>query len=214
MIAHKLSFIGLKEDYLNKYLNVAVVMKTESYCIIENMIIKKNIDLIITIFIVILLSFMDIELAMVVGCISFSVILIRRTISFLNKGHARGYEILKNGKTLSIPKRVEIFELVDATSPDKLYKYVNIFRSMVIPPRILVIRFQESFEISNRSVVLLDVIEKVLSEEKIGILFSEVDDDRKHQLIKMDLMKNVADSNIFKNIDDALTYAKKILKIN
>lgn len=174
----------------------------------------ENRDVWIIILAIISLGFINLHLALLVGCIYTLILVMTKTIDRLNPIHNNGNQIISGGEKLFVPNRVKIFELIDASSKDKLYKYVHVFKGMVIPPRILIIRFQESFEISHRSIVVLHKVEKTLSKEKIELIFSDVDLPIKNLLIKMDLLKNIAENNICKNINDALTRAEEILEIN
>jgi len=171
-------------------------------------------DIFIIILIVIAFSFIDLRAALFMGAVITSIILIRRAIKHLNPRHTNGYKILKEGNEISVPQRVEVFELSNSATMGILYKYVEVLRMMTVHPRILIIRFKRILRISPDEAHILGEVIICLSVEKIKIFFSDVDMNLEKQLKKYDLVQKVGEDNIFYTIDDALNRAEKTLNIH
>lgn len=162
-------------------------------------------------FVVALTSLLGIEFTLFIACICISVFLNRRTIRSLNPRHANGEKIFNEGKNLSIPERVEVFELADSLSINKLRQYTSLFGSMAVQPKILVLRLREFSTVTPDNILVLTEVVRALSEDKVEIIFSEVDENIEPRMKKLGLVVNGPDRNIAKNIGDALAQAEEML---
>lgn len=84
--------------------------------------------------------FIDIQLAAFIAVICTIILLTRRIILYYNPGFIKGYYIFYNGKDLTVSRGVDIFDLSKVPSMEHLYNYIEVIRSILVPPLILVIR--------------------------------------------------------------------------
>ena len=170
-------------------------------------------DVIIILLIFILFSFIDITLASLFSIISTAILLIRRIIFSLNPGFIKGHKIFYEGKEVSVPKSVDVFDLRYPSLMEKLYQYIEVIRSISVPPRILIIRFNGIFQMEKAEFHILNEVINQLSKSKIKIILSDVVTGLEDQLIQKGIAQRIGKKNIFSNISDTMIHAKEVLKI-
>ncbi len=94
-----------------------------------------------------------------------------------------------------------------------LYKYISALRTLEIRPKILIIRFKRIPQIHPADVHVLEKVIRVLSERKIILFISDVDENIKNQFNFYNLNEKIGNGKIFYKIDDALKRAEIILNI-
>jgi len=167
-------------------------------------------DFAILILIITVFYFINLELTIYGGAICFALFLHHRMIRALNPDHGSARKFFSDGKEVLIPEGVELFELTDL-SADSLFRYVNIFSNMMIHPRILIVRFQSSFKATPANMHFLVEALKILYQLEVRVIFSDVNDDIKLQLIKIGLIGTEENRSISANVNDALTEAGGII---
>ena len=147
-------------------------------------------DIIMIILIIVPFTFIDLRTALFVGAICTSIFFMQGTIRYLKSMDINGYRILNEVNELSVPKGVEVFELAGNFPIEILYKYISVFRTLSIHPKILIIRFKRSSKIHKHEVRVLEKVAMALSERKI-----------------------ITDTNYFYRIEDTFNRAETIFKI-
>jgi MFS superfamily sulfate permease-like transporter len=168
-------------------------------------------DAIIIAMIFIVCSFIDVLLACFVTAICTSILLTRRVILSLNPGFIRGHKISLKGKTLSVSKGIDVFDLNNSESIESLYKYIEVICNIAIPPKILIIRFSEIFQVKQFELHILNKVIKRFGTNKISIILSDVRANVQHQLRQNGIAQKIGEENIFYYITDALNHANEIL---
>jgi MFS superfamily sulfate permease-like transporter len=161
-----------------------------------------------------LFSFIDLEFAFFGSFICFSILFTRRIIFDLNPGAVTGHKIYFKEKELSVPNGVDVFDAGDDSTFDNLYRYSEVIAQILIPPRILIIRFNNKSRINRLEIMTLNQILKRLEMHNILIMFSDVNVNLQNQFRKNSVAEKIGEENIFYYIKDALTHAGDILKCN
>lgn len=169
--------------------------------------IGKEILIIVSVFTV--LTFIDLTLAFFVATICITLVLTRRLIFQLNPLSSKEKEIAYEGNILSIPTRVEVFEIKDISSLESLLKYVNILQGITIPPRILIIRC--CIVLSPEEFCFIEEVLKILDSGEIMAVFSDLDKTNTDDLRLFGLKGKTRETYVCDNITDALSYASGIL---
>lgn len=167
-------------------------------------------------FIIILLFgsfyFIDIRTAAFVAVVCTTVLLTRRIILYLNPGFIKDYYINYNEKELTVPKGVDVFDLSKVPSMEYLYKYIEVIRGILMPPRILIIRFSGIIQIKKYELDVLKEVLHRLKKSKITVILSDVEENVRHQFGEYEIENEVGMDHIFYAISDSLTQANKSLK--
>ena len=154
--------------------------------------------------------FIDTELAFFISALTTAILLTRRVILDFNPGFVKGHHINYHKKELGVPKGVDIFDLSTVPSIDYLFKYIEVIRSILRPPLILIIRFSEIIEMKECELDILG--EAILRIQKSGIvvMISDAGLNIQNQFRQHGIEKKVGKGKIFDNIKDALSKAKII----
>ena len=168
-------------------------------------------DTIIIAMIFIFCSFIDVLLACFVTAICTSILLTRRVILNLNPGFIKGHKIKFKEKALSVSKGIDVFDLNNSQSIESLYKYMTVIQSIAVPPKILIIRFSEIFQVKQFELHILNKIIKRFGTNKISIILSDVRANVQYQLMQNGVAQKIGEENIFYYITDALNHANEIL---
>lgn len=158
-------------------------------------------------------SFINIPLAAFIGVICTAIFLTRRIILDYNPGSIKGYHIYNNGRELLIPNGIDVFDLSKVPSAEYLSKYVEVIRGILNPPQILIIRFCEIFQLDEFEFDILKKVILQLKRSKIMIILSDVEKRINHQFEQYEIENEIGTENIFYSISDAVTHAKKHLRI-
>jgi MFS superfamily sulfate permease-like transporter len=162
----------------------------------------------------ILFCFIDLKLAFFISLICFAILWTRTIILDLNPGAVMGHKIYFKGKELFVPETVDIFDVGNDSSFDNLSRYAEIIRQILIPPRILIIRFNNKYSVTQFEVKTLIQIIKRLKTNKILVLFSDVNVNLQNQFRENGIAGNIGEENIFYYIKGALKQIRDILKSN
>lgn len=177
----------------------------------ENGIIR---DAVILIFLFLISSFVDLQLAFLVSVICFYLLMIRRVILKLNPGFIRGYRIIFKGKELVVPKGVDVFTIDDAHSIQALDKYAEIIQGIAAPPGVIIVRFSKIKRLTQLEAnILLEFMDQA-SAYKMTIIFSDVGAILHYKFRKSKIELKIGEDHIFCYISDALVHARKILNAN
>lgn len=168
--------------------------------------IGKEILIVVSVFTV--LTFIDITLAFFVATTCITLVVTRRLIFQLNPLSSKEKEIAYEGNMLSIPMRVEVFEIKDISSLESLLKYVNILQGIAIPPRILIIRC--CMVLSPVDFSFIEEVLKILDSREIMAVFSGLDKTNKEDL-RLCGGGKAREIYVCDNITDALSHAAGIL---
>jgi MFS superfamily sulfate permease-like transporter len=141
-------------------------------------------------------------------------LLIRRVILQLNPGFIKRHKIFYKDKELAVPDGVDIFDLGKPPSIGNLYSYVEVIRNIAIPPRIMIIRFNNKFRITQSELDILNKIIKRLGLQKILIVFSDVNVNMQNHFRQTGIAEKIGEENIFYFIIDALEHTKNVLRSN
>ena len=171
-------------------------------------------DLFISIFLFILISFINLQFAFFLSIVCISILSIRRVILQLNPGFIKGYKFFYKDKELAVPDGVDIFDLGNPPSIGNLYSYVEVIRNIAVSPRILIIRFNNKFRITQLELDILNKIIKRLGLQKILIVFSDVNVNMQNHFRQTGVAEKIGEENIFYYIIDALEHTKQILRPN
>lgn len=154
------------------------------------------------------LCFVDVSLAVFIGSISFAVLLIRRIILYYNPGFIKGHHIYDQEKELTVAKEVDVFDLGGVPSLEYLFNYTEVIRSMLIPPRIFIIRFCGIVLLKEPELETLRKVLWQLKSRKITVLLSDIEENMMLNQSGWHSIENeVGLYHIFFNIKDALTFA-------
>lgn len=167
-------------------------------------------DILIIVFAFLVFAFIDIRLAVLVGTVCTAVLLIRRFAFDLNPLSAKR-KITYEGQELTIPEKVEIFELKDSASFESLFKYSNILQSIAIPPRVLIIRFELISYIRKDECYFLSETISTLNKRGIVILLADVNESILGDLKREDIFSNFSEKNVFQNLIMALNKVREII---
>jgi len=141
-------------------------------------------------------------------------LLIRRVILQLNPGFIKRHNFFYKDKELAVPDGVDIFDLCKPPSIGNLYSYVEVIRNIAIPPRIMIIRFNNKFRITHSELDILNKIIKRLGLQKILIVFSDVNVNMQNHFRQTCIAEKIGEENIFYFIIDALEHTKNVLRSN
>lgn len=166
-------------------------------------------DLLIGLLIFTILFFIDLQLAFFVSVICISILLCRRIVYDLNPGFIRGHKIYFKGMELNVPDGVDIFDLGNA---DYLLRYVEVIRNLLAPPRVLIIRCNKKFSVSQLEISKLYRVIKLLELNRISLVFSDVNATVQNQFRQNGISEMVKEGNIFFYIKDALAKAVEVMK--
>ncbi len=158
------------------------------------------------------LYFIDIRLAAFIAVICTTILLTRRTILYYNPGFIKGYYIFYNGKELTVPKGVDVIDLSKIPAMKEIYNYIEVIRSILTPPTILIIRFRgkKHLKESERDILIKGL--QQLKKSKILVILSDVEENVRREFRKSDIENKVGMENIYYSINDALIQAKRIQK--
>jgi len=156
--------------------------------------------------------FIDIGVAVFIGIITAVILLTRRIILAHNPGFIKGHHIYYDGKELSVPRGVDVFDLSTVSSMDYLYSYIEIVRSILMPPSIFIIRFSGIIEIMEAELDILSESIRQLQTSGIIVILSDANLNIQNQFRQHGIEKKVGEGNIFDSIKSALTKAK-LLKV-
>jgi MFS superfamily sulfate permease-like transporter len=158
------------------------------------------------------LCFVELSLAVYVGSVSFSILLIRRIMLYYNPGFIKGHHIYAKEKELTVAKEVDVFNLGEVSSIEYLNNYTEVIWSILMPPRIFIIRFSGVFLLRESE---LDILKKVilrLQTRKIIVILSDIEKNILDHVGWYKIENQVGVDHIFFNIYDALDLANKELK--
>lgn len=156
--------------------------------------------------------FIDIGVAVFIGIITAVILLTRRIILAHNPGFIKGHHIYYDGKELTVPKGVDVFDLSNSASINYLYSYIEIIRGILVPPRVLIIRLSGIIHLEENELEILSEAILRLQKSKIIVIFSEPDENILNQFQRYNIERNVGMENILYTIDDALKQANKALR--
>jgi hypothetical protein len=155
------------------------------------------------------LYFLGLSLAVYVGSVSFALLLIRRIILYYNPGFIKGHHIYDQGKELTVAKEVDVFDLGEVPAIENLYNYSGVIRSILMPPRIFIIRFCGIVLLEGPE---LEIVKKVilrLQRRKIIVILSDIEEIMLDQPGWNEIEKEVGLDHIFFSIKDALNWSEK-----
>ena len=110
-----------------------------------------------------------------------------------------------------LEKPFDVFDLGEVPAIENLYNYSGVIRSILMPPRIFIIRFCGIVLLEGPE---LEIVKKVilrLQRRKIIVILSDIEEIMLDQPGWNEIEKEVGLDNIFFNINDALNWGKKEL---
>jgi len=158
-----------------------------------------------------LLCFVGLSLAVYAGSVSLAILLIRRIILFYNPGFINGRRIYDREKELIVAKGVDVFDLGEVVAIEILYKYSEMIQTILMPPRIFVIRFCGICLLNEHELEVLKKVIRRLHNRGIIVILSDIEEQMLDQLGWDKIEKEVGLDHIFFNIKDALNWGKKEL---
>ena len=113
-------------------------------------------DCLIIILVFASLYFIDIQLASLVSLVCTAIFLTRRIILTYNPDFVKGHHVKINGKDVTLPRSIDIFNLSNSQSLETLYRYTDVVRGIMAPPEIMIIEFEEISYLDQSDVSLLN----------------------------------------------------------
>lgn len=154
----------------------------------------------------ILLCFIDLSLAAFVSAVTTVVLLNRRIRLYTNPVFCK--ELIRDGdKELKLPDGTDLFDLSYVPSIDYLYKYTEVICSMLVSPRVLIIRLRVVSTLTSFEEETLFKVISELHKNKIIVLLSDVTSAVQKQLVVSGVEEITGKGNIFLNINEAVLKA-------
>ena len=113
-------------------------------------------DCLIIILVFASLYFIDIQLASLVSLVCTAIFLTRRIILTYNPDFVKGHHVKINGKDVTLPRSIDIFNLSNSQSLETLYRYTDVVRGIMAPPEIMIIEFEEISYLDQSDVSILN----------------------------------------------------------
>lgn len=157
------------------------------------------------------LYFIDIHLASFVSLVCTVILLTRRMILSYHPGFAKGHHVKINGKEVTLPRGIDIFNLSKSQSLETLYRYTDLVRGIMAPPEIMIIEFEEISCIGQSELLILNKTIDQLRNANISVIFSGINENVRDQLKETEILTIVGEENIFRCIKDAATHAKEMV---
>lgn len=154
------------------------------------------------------LYFIDIQLASLVSLVCTVIFLTRRIILTYNPGFVKGHHVKINGKEVTLPRSIDIFNLSKSQSLETLYRYTDVVRGIMAPPEIMIIEFEEISYIDQSELSILNKSIDLLRNANISVIFSGINENVRDQLKETEILTIVGEENLFRCIEDAATHAK------
>lgn len=154
--------------------------------------------------ILIFLYYSGIEFGIFFTIVCVSIFVIRRKIIQLNSTKGRNKKIIFKGKLLIVPQNTEIFEVKNSTSFELLKKYAETMQLILVPPSVLIIRFNQQLTIDKSSAKKICELLKLLSDVKIRTVFSDIEIAQYNQLEFYGILDKIGEKDIYPNIEVTL----------
>lgn len=168
-------------------------------------------DCLIIILVFASLYFIDIQLASLVSLVCTAIFLTRRIILTYNPDFVKGHHVKINGKDVTLPRSIDIFNLSNSQSLETLYRYTDVVRGIMAPPEIMIIEFEEISYLGQSDVSLLNKTICQLRSANISVIFSGINENVRDQLKETEILTIVGEENIFRCINDAATHARDMV---
>ena len=167
-------------------------------------------DVFIILFVFTPLCILDVRVAASAGVFSTAILLFRRIILVHTSGPSNDQPIHQTGKELTVCTCAEVFDLSNVPSMEYLYKYIEVTRRTLVPPAIIIIRFNGIKQIRKYELDTLKEVLRRLRKNKITVILSDVNENVRSPFWQSEIENEVDPKNIFYTISDALLKAESL----
>lgn len=159
------------------------------------------------------LSIVETGVAAFVSIIATGVLLVRRIVLNLNPGFIKGYNIRNNGEELIIPEGIDVFQLYKVPTVEYLKEYVEVICSILIPPEVLIIRFNGIREMHEQDLMILSKIIMRLHSCNIIVIISEAEKSVQDEFKTIGIDRIIGDLNTCLDFSEALLRAVNLIEM-